>query len=314
MTHVNDLFLRENVTQPEVRVNIALFSLMQQNWFRKWFLEKLCLPTHAIVYPPTNTSGGRPDLKIVDAGPSTVAWIEVELSKDPGQLDSFRKEHTPIPVKAVWGTPADGGDLSLEEIAAYLNKKKKRGLPLQTSVNVQQLVELIKDGLEGYKTNSKRQKLSESMKEDNPLVAGLIERIGSRILIDLHGNEPPSPGFLKADTTAAENNRGFSLRVYSPESSSSRSLSIMSIQSGRPRVYFPSLLKLKRYLPYCPAAIEEYRSALCQMKLDIRKFDENQRPHLPLNVVVDQLDVLLPGLRALAECYGDCKEESVLDG
>ena len=83
MGNTDDLFVKEDISKPENRVNLALFSLMQQDWFREWILKMLCLPTDAVVYPPTNVHGRRPDLKAIRDG-SELAMIEVELGDEPG--------------------------------------------------------------------------------------------------------------------------------------------------------------------------------------------------------------------------------------
>ena len=75
---------------------------------------------------------------------------------------------------------------------------------------------------------------------------------------DLGQRESRPLGSFEADTTDTPNNQGFSLRVYSPESSD-RTLSVMSISGGRDRVYFPSLAKLKKYLPDCNEQIRAYQ-------------------------------------------------------
>ena len=78
MGNTDDLFVNEDISKPENRVNLALFSLMQQDWFREWILKRLCLPTDAVVYPTTNVGSRRPDFKVERDG-SELAMIEVEL-------------------------------------------------------------------------------------------------------------------------------------------------------------------------------------------------------------------------------------------
>ena len=63
MGDTDDLFVSEAISKPENRVNLALLSLMQQDWFREWILKRLCLPADAVVYPPTNVGTRRPDFK-----------------------------------------------------------------------------------------------------------------------------------------------------------------------------------------------------------------------------------------------------------
>lgn len=300
MPAVNDLFLHEYLGNPENRVNVALFALMQQHWFRKWFLRRLRLPVDAIVYPPTQRDGRRPDLKVSDIDGEPLAFIEVELSKDTSQADDYRRTFGQDMIKTLWGKREHGGDLSLEEIVEQL--EGEAGVHPQIQVNMQQLVQLIKEGLAGHSTAPGRSALSPEMRE-HTLVARLSDLLGDRILFNLAKNQPPPPGYLKADTTATPNNLGLSLRVYS-SMPASKTVSVMSISGGRDTVYFPSLLMLNAQLQHCPEAIAAYRSAICEMHLDIGKFAIKNRPHLPLGTVLENLDHLAPCLKGLAQCYG----------
>ena len=47
-----NLFVNEDVSKPENRVNLALFSLMLVRDIREWLLSRLSLPAESIVYPP----------------------------------------------------------------------------------------------------------------------------------------------------------------------------------------------------------------------------------------------------------------------
>ena len=296
MPVLNDLFLHEYLGNTENRVNVALFALMQQHWFRRWFVERLGLPLDAIVYPPTQRKARRPDLKVVDTDGDLLALVEVELDKDTSQADDYRRRFGPDTIKTVWGTPAHGGDLSLKEIAGQL--KGQRGLHPQVAANVQQLVQLIEEGLQGRSTAPGRGELSREMR-DHDLVVRLCDLLGNRIRFDLAGNRPPPPGYLKADTTATDNNLGLSLRVYSPKPAN-KTVSIMSMSGGRETVYFPSLPMLEAQLSPCREAIAAYRAALCDMQLDIGKFAIRERPRLPLGTVLEHLDRLaMPTLRIL---------------
>lgn len=303
MSPIQDLFLHEYLGRPENRVNVALFALMQQDWFREWFLGKLGLREDAIVYPPTNRGDVRPDLKVVDAEHNTLAWIEVELCADMGQLGCYREKLHPEPVMALWGTPGDGGDLSLKEIAEHL--ERQTGLSPQVAVNTQQLAELIREGLRDHVHSPGRSSLSPQMR-NHRLVAGLSELLAERLRFDLGTNEPPAPGDLKVDTTDTHNNRGFSLRVYSPEAQSG-TLSVMSISSGRSTIRLPSIQKLNEYLPVCPDQVENYRLAVRRIGgPDIGSFRKSQLPPLALDIAVEGLAELAPRILALASCYGGC--------
>ena len=299
MSQTDDTFVNEDLGKSENRVNVALFGMMQQDWFRQWFLTKLDLPTDTVVYPPKNVNGYRPDLKVVSRGECTLAWIEVELGTDAPQIALY-KNALCEPVKTVWGREDDGGDLSLEEIAEYLDAYPRKDLSPQEAVNAGYLSKMIRDGLDGHKGSLGRDRVSDKMRK-HPLVVRLEELLGVRLLFE-YGNQPPPGGYFKADTTGAggTNNQGFSLRVYS-EKATNKTLAVMSISGGREKVYFPSLLKLEKYLPEQLDAVECYASRLLRMRLDISKYSESARPSLPLNTVLAELDDLTPCLQALAD-------------
>ena len=120
MSTVDDLFVNEDVSKPENRVNLALFSLMQQDWFREWILKRLSLPADAVVYPPTNVGSRRPDLKVMCDG-AELSMIEVELGANFGQAEDYRGKFHKL--KTIWGRKKGGGDLSLEEVAKFLNER-----------------------------------------------------------------------------------------------------------------------------------------------------------------------------------------------
>ena len=286
-----DLFLNENLNHPENRINVALFGLMTQDWLRIWFLDRLRLPIDAIVYPPTNESGVRPDLKVATVDGTTLAWIEVELGTNPGQVENYRGRLSE-PIKTVYGRRSHGGDLSLEEIADRLGSDRE--LSPQVGVNVQHLHDQIRQGLSGFKSSSSvRAEVSDEMR-DHPLVAGLVERLGNRMLFTT-GSVPV--GYLKADTNKKQ---GFSLRANS-RSSTSGPLSLLFITGGRPTVYFPSRIKLDHYLPSHGAEIAAYAEVLDDLGCDIGTHPENGRPSLPLNDVVAALDQIAACVAALAD-------------
>ena len=287
----DDLFIHEDISKPENRINLALFSLMQQDRIREWLLAKLGLPTDAVVYPPKNRHGIRPDLKVVYAC-STLAWIEVELGKDEEQAERYRNTF-PEPVKTICGKKIDGGELSLEEVADYL--VEQTSLPPQVAVNVRHLRELIKDGLEQHSSSPGRGDVSKEMWEHR-LVAGLRERLGDKLE---RTTGSVQIGHLRADTTATSNNQGFSLRVRSTKSSDG-TVSVMNITSGRSEVAFPSSARLMKYLPNHRAEINAYSSLLAELGLDIDSYGELHRPSLPLDRVLARLDDLAHCVLALA--------------
>lgn len=288
----DDLFIREDISKPENRINLALFSLMQQDRIREWLLAKLGLPTDAVVYPPKGRHGLRPDLKVVRAC-STLAWIEVELGKDEEQTERYRRAFAE-PVKTIWGRKIDGGDLSLDEVADYL--AEQTSLPPQVVVNVKHLRKLIKNGMGQHSSSPGRGDVSEEMWE-HPLVAGLRKLLGDKLEPRRTGGV--QIGYLRADTTATSNNQGFSLRVRSTKSSDG-TVSVMNITSGRLEVAFPSSARLRKYLPNHRNEINAYSSVLAELGLDIGSYGEPHRSSLPLERVLGRLDDLAHCVLALA--------------
>ncbi len=286
-----DIFIREDLSKPENRINVAMFGLMTQDWFRTWFLERLDLSTDAVVYPPVNESGKRPDFRVDSFDGSVLARIEVELGADPGQVANYAKTFAE-PVKSVFGRRSHGGDLSLEDIANRLAQELSRLEP-QTRINVEHLRIQIIQALRGHSSSSARAEVSDKMRE-NPLVAGLTERLGAKLMFT---TGPVPSGYLKADTNAKQ---GFSLRVNSRESKSG-TLSLLFISGGRPQVGFPARAKLERYLPRHKKEVDAYAQLLSELGLEIDEFGENQRPSLRLNKVVTALDRLSDCVLALAD-------------
>ena len=256
----SQIFTNEDTSKPENRVNLALFSLMQQNWFREWFLEKLSLPPDSILYPPTNERGARPDLKVETPDGSTKAWIEVELGTNMEQLEDYGERYDE-PIKAIWGRRSDSGDLSLEEIRDFLSERIGSLSP-QTKVNVRHLRKLINEGLDGHSRSQTRSEVSEKMR-NHPFVVGITERLGDKLK---YTTRRINPGELKADAIEKE---GFSLRAFSPVSTTG-SVFLLNISGGSQQVKFPNKAWLEKYLPvHRSTAIEEYVAFLNRMNLNI---------------------------------------------
>ncbi len=297
MLCADDMFVNEDLSKPENRINIAIFGLMPPDWFREWFLKELNLQSDAIVYPPRDAEGARPDLKVVAGDGRPLARLEVELGTNPGQAEDYRKRYSE-PVKTVWGKRSDDGDLSLEEIAARLDCQKD--LSPQTQVNVGYLSKLIREGLGGHSGSTGRAAVSDEMR-DHQLVKGLSERLGDRLRFDLR-SKPPRVGCLKADTTSTPDNQGFSLRVYSGVAQK-RTVFILNIsgRSGQKTVNFPSKAWLEKYLPDHHAQVEAYASLLDKMGLDIAASTGCNGGCLDLKTVLARLDELVSCARSLAE-------------
>ena len=285
MVNTDDLFVNEDISKPENRVNLALFSLMQQDWFREWILKRLRLPADAVVYPPTNVHGRRPDLKVARDG-SELAMIEVELGTNLGQAEDYRKQFATV--KTIWGKRESGSDLSLEEVAEFL--EGPRSLSPQTRFNVEHLRKLIIKGLSEHSSSGGRGNVSEEMWEHR-LVVALRDRLGDRLEATTNRI---AIGHLKADTVGKE---GFSLKVNRRDTNGE--VALFSI-SGGAHLIFPSRQKLNRCLPNHRAEVDAYMSLITTMGCDVDVRRGNARPPLPLD---RNLDAILGKVDELARCF-----------
>ena len=290
----DDTYVNEDLSKTENRINVALFGLLSHDWLRNWLLSQLDILVEAIVYPSENYRGVRPDFKIVDDNDTTLAWIEVELDKDPAQVARYR-DALDEPIKTIWGRKRDGGDLSLEEIASHLLKRcaSQPALSAQSLKQVQHLIKQIKQALDGHSAHQRRDEVSEQMREHS-LVLGLVDRLGPKLIFTT-GSVPV--GFLKADTNGPE---GFSLRVNSILSTSG-TLSLMAISAGRPKVLFPSEGKLRKYLPAHRSQVDAYITVLQRCGMNLTDYADNQRPSLHYQHLLGSLDELVECLLALAD-------------
>ena len=243
------IFVNEDLSRPENRINVAMFGLLAQDWFRLWMLSMLGMSEDAVIYPPTNTGEARPDLTVEDpVGRKTLGWIEVEVRTDAGQASRYR-DRFQEPVKTIWGRDCHGGDLSLECIAASVKDKINGGsLAPQAELHALLLQKLIESALGEANSTSKPVAVSEQMKRDHWFVNALINSLGDLLDFDL---KPAVAGRLKANSRG---DSGFSLRVFSRKAKK-REVSILSVRNGSDDVHFSTRAHLKKYLPHHDAAI-----------------------------------------------------------
>lgn len=246
-----DIFIREDLSKPENRINVAIFGMMNVAPFASWLRDRLRLPAGAVLYPPLNTANeagaGRPDFAVRDAGTDElIAHIEVECHRDEQQIARFRAMFPATPVYAIWGRPGPGCDLSLEEIASFL-AGANTWEPAQARIGASHLRALIHDALAGASSSSKKATVGDEMWE-SAFVAGLRRALGHRIEKELPGMSKQRPGEIRINTTDTADNRGFSLRVFTPKANG-RSVSILNRTAGRAEINFSSRAWLAWYLP-----------------------------------------------------------------
>ena len=268
------IFVNENLSHPENRINVALFGLMAQDWFRTWLLRSLDMPEDAIVFPPTNVGTQRPDFTIEDPNAGEpLGWIEVEVGSDAGQLRSYKESFEGC-IKAIWGR---SGDLSLERISTRLKSELDAGtLAPQPRLSVRLVRKLIEQALGEASSASKPVPVSDKMKQ-HWLVQALTKGLAGRLDFDL---KPAVPGCLKANARA---DRGFSIRVYSPKASA-REVSVLHVRGAAEDVRFASRARLERYLPDHRA---EAIAAWCRVVRCIGncgEIDTGSETHIPIRI------------------------------
>ena len=260
------IFANEDLSRPENRINIAMFGLMAQGWFRTWLLSQLGIAGNAIIYPRTNSEAMRPDFTIEDADTrETLGWIEVEIGRDSGQLSRYQSNFGE-PVKTIWGC---SGDVSLKCIVARLDEELEAGtLQPQERMSVLLLRKLIINSLTDTASSSKPVQVSTEMR-DHWLVQGLVERLGYRLDFNL---KPVVPGNLKANARGRD---GFSLRVFS-RMASAHDVSVLHIRGGAAEIRFASRARLERYLPDHAEAIAAWCEVIRHMggEIDISGMEQ----------------------------------------
>ncbi len=223
---------------------------------------------------------------------SKLAWIEVELDDDAAQLAEYRSRFED-PVKAVWGRRAHDGDLSLEEVGERLRSELPNLTP-QVKINVEHLLKQFDQYLYGRSSSSSRAEVSDEMR-DHELVVGLRERLGDKLEMTTRRG---LRGVLTADTNS---DQGFSLRAYSRVSKGGKSVSLLNMSSGRPRVYFQSRDHLEKYLPDHPREVADYAQLLLELGLDIGSLTGRESGFLEVYVVVDALGRISDCVAAFAD-------------
>ncbi len=150
-----EMFVNEDLSKPENRINLAMFQLLQQNWFVKWFCESLDLPEDVVIYPPENIAAGRPDLA-AKRDKRIIAYIEVECgSENKEQLVRYNNISDDVRIISIVGKISFGGDLSLDEIMNFVkNSIVEKKLDGQKKISAEYLVKLIELGTNGRTSQS----------------------------------------------------------------------------------------------------------------------------------------------------------------
>jgi hypothetical protein len=297
------MHFKEDTSKPENRTNLALLSIFQINEVRSFFLGKLKLSDKCLIYPSPNleneefSTSLRPDFVIKNIEGEEVGYVEVELGpENNSQIKNYEANIKNCKVYSIVGKRNySPSALSLEELYNYITGIIDKYSLTQKGVSLDLFCMLVKyyviDG--NYKTNISRAGLSKEM-YSSILIQKVFSKFGDDTIIKAGGRL--IPGKLKIDTISKN---GFSLRVFSRKSTS-RSLSLMSRSKGCDVIDFPSLKKLKKYIPHREEECARYAKLISNLgDKDILHIDKSQKAHLSLRVVENNFDKFADLIRGL---------------
>lgn len=246
LTLYNDIFVNEDISKPENRMNLAIFHLQMLQEFHKWFCNKLGIPISSVIYPIENVSGNRPDFIIKDDR-KIIGYVEVELGdENKHQLSTYKEKilKDGIKIYSISSRTYHKSDLSLDEIVEYFERLNKSELSEQQKLSIIYLQKIIYNYSNNTKMN-KRDFVSDKMLS-NIFVSEFLSYL--KEFAPTYGLSRAVQGSYFIDTVG-EN--GFSFRVFSQKSKvASKSLSILSITNNRDFVLFQSAEKYRTYLAH----------------------------------------------------------------
>jgi len=270
-----DMFVKEDISKPENRINLAIFHLLMLDEFREWFYGKLNIVLSAVIYPVTNSGGNRPDM-IIKNGAETIGCIEVELgSENVSQTLAYSNHYNKI--ITICGLKNHNANLSLEEIKDFINHSDKISFNPQQILSLTYLSKLIETYIYGFESNTRTQ-ISEKVSEHS-FFKKIINSLQDIISIDI---SKIYPGEIVIDTVKDE---GFSLKVYSKLSNNNK-IALISRSGGRNTIIVQSAKKYRKYLSNKPEAVNNWIEFIeDQLNCDISSLDENQRLSIPINTI-----------------------------
>ena len=112
----SDIFINEDLTKPENRLNMVIFGLLLNNYFRHRFLQALGIHQDAVIYKPADLKGDRPDFAIEDLEGNLVGYIEVEWDQDQEQLERYKRKAQPLKVYSIGGSETAGHSITLRQL------------------------------------------------------------------------------------------------------------------------------------------------------------------------------------------------------
>lgn len=291
----DDIFVSEDISKPENRINLAIFNLQIYNPFHNWFFKKLNLNPNGIIYPTKNSEGNRPDY-IIRLNDKIIGYIEVECGDDPEQINRFKSifEKNERKVYSILGKKEYKGDLSLEEISIFLKNEISNVKNPQTIVSIIYLIKLIKISIENKALN-KRANVSDKMLR-NPFVSKLLNLLKN--IDKVQERSKPVPGYIYYDTVSEG---GFSLKIYSPIGSK-KQISLFNISGGRDYINFQSEDKYREYLKDREENVLQEWISFIKLRLNLRigKIERNKKTSTSINVVFNNIDEMCEIIKKLA--------------
>jgi len=272
---MNDMFVREDISKPENRINLAIFHLLMIDEFREWIFNKLNIDVNSTVYPVTNSGGNRPDM-IIKNGEKVIGCIEVEIgNENVSQTLAYSKCYDRV--FTISGLKRHNSDLSLEHVKDFINAAERSKFNSQQILSLNYLSKLIDSYIYGFDTNSRTQ-ISEKV-SGHPFFNKIIKELSDLISGDF---SKIYPGQIGIDTVKDE---GLSLKVYSRLSNNNK-LALISRSGGRDTIIFQSALKYRKYLSNKPEAVERWIEFVDgQLNGDIKTLDENKRVSIPIDKI-----------------------------
>ncbi len=271
------VYVNEDISKPENRLNVALFGLFLIDDFRKWFLAQLKLDLNSVIFPPINKSGYRPDFEIVNDKNETIGYVEVELDEDSSQLEKYKNTYN-CPVIPLWGKTNKDGYISLFDIYKKINEMKEKPFSSQSLKNMAVFEILFYNHVINSVKSGKSQIISDEMR-NSPFIKDLFKFFGKENILE---NIPVEREKLMINT---QKEQGYSIRIYSPKAANSISLIYRS--KGSTDLHIASLKKLNKYLEYQKRKNNEFAQVIADLgakeifetesetvKLSVKKIEE----------------------------------------
>ena len=285
----DDLFIGDQLDKPENRMNHVLFGLFINNEYRREILRQLDMSENAIIYKPKDQIWGgtsaRPDFAIESYDGRILAYIEVELDKDPAQLDRYRR-HAGVPVYS-FGREDRDHNITLQTLVKIAEDISEEGPDPQFVLMVRHFAKQVSEA-SGIRKSPPRGPVKAEMLK-TPLgkaltTAGMVN----------WGEDAPKRGRFYGWTRGPN---GLGVGVFSRQSND-KIVSLFYLQAGRPIIHFRSYSRLVEYLPDRRAELDAWADFI-ELRLggDTRTIGRRETSPAELNLVeanvVELLDVML---------------------